>query len=368
MFKTTPFWKGVIHTFSKVNYSHSVLLKLLSAEGIYLKRPAISKIIKRNKDLPNNLKGTRGEQRKTRIRPSRTSDAIRKLSVLTKKENPTTQKIMANICRTSQSTVNRMIKDELNLVTKRKAKGHALTNRHINERFTHCRKLYENYLAKDRWKSIVSIDEAWIYLDDTNKPRTIYYHKKGINERLEFVLHCKEKFSKGFMVVAGYSYRGKLTIRKIPKNVKINAHYFQCNVMDAIYHNEIPQFFGNDAPKVLVHMDKASSHTARSSRQYYDIKKQETGIDVVPFSSIPVKSPDCSPMDFCGFGLLKKRLAKRRPTTTAGLWKTCVEEWNAIPDETLRKSLLQWKLRCRAIVRNRGFHIEQNRWWERGFT
>ena len=33
----------------------------------------------------------------------------------------------------------------------------------------------------------------------------------------------------------------------------------------------------------------------------------------VPFTDIPIKSPDVSPMDFCAFGLLKSALVKLRP-------------------------------------------------------
>ena len=39
----------------------------------------------------------------------------------------------------------------------------------------------------------------------------------------------------------------------------------------------------------------------------------ETGIRAIPYTDIPVKSPDASPMDVCGFGLLKRGLGNRRP-------------------------------------------------------
>lgn len=31
---------------------------------------------------------------------------------------------------------------------------------------SNCRILYENYLAADKWKFVVTIDEAWFYLED----------------------------------------------------------------------------------------------------------------------------------------------------------------------------------------------------------
>ena len=37
------------------------------------------------------------------------------------------------------------------------------------------------------------------------------------------------------------------------------------------------------------------------------------GIHAIPFTDIPVKSPDAAPMDFCAFDLLKSAVAKHRP-------------------------------------------------------
>ena len=184
--------------------------------------------------------------------------------------------------------------------------------------------------------------------------------------RSNFIQENKEKFSKGFMVVAGYCARGKLKIHRVGKNVKVNAVYFQEKVMDPIFDQDIPRLYGDDSSKVWIHMDKASSHTARSSLRYYSRKSNETGLHVIPFSDIPVKSPDASPMDFCAFGLLKQGLASKRPTTVEGLWKACQQVWDNIPLPVLQRSLLQWKLRCRAIVHARGHHIEHNQWWRKG--
>lgn len=34
---------------------------------------------------------------------------------------------------------------------------------------TFCRTLYGNHLTGDKWKSIVTLDKAWDYLNDRNK-------------------------------------------------------------------------------------------------------------------------------------------------------------------------------------------------------
>lgn len=102
------------------------------------------------------------------------------------------------------------------------------------------------------------------------------------------------------MVVTGYCSRGQLKISRVGTRVKINATYFQEEVMKPIFEEEIPRVYGRDSLKVFIHMDKASSHTAKSSMAYYRRMEAETRIKVIAFSSIPVKSPDAFPMDFCG--------------------------------------------------------------------
>ena len=360
------FWKGFIFGLSEAKYSYSMIKKECSKKNLHISTFTISKIVNFCKQQPDEEKGNQTRLIRKRTQPKRSPEMIAVVRQKILKENPPTQRGLANTIGISQTTVGRIIHQNLKLVKRHKSRGHRLTDRHVHERFTNSRKLYENFLAGDRWLWVVTLDEAWVYLDDTNKPRAIYYREKGKYDRSNFIKHCREKFSKGFMVVAGYSSRGKLTIRKVASKAKINSVYFQTNIMEPIFREDVPFLYGNEASKVLIHMDKASSHTSKSSRAYYQKMENETKIRVIPFSSIPVKSPDASPMDFCGFGLLKRGLGKRRPKTIEGLWKVCKEVWEDIPQVALRKSLLQWKLRCRAIVHNRGLHIEQKRWWLKG--
>ena len=215
---------------------------------------------------------------------------------------------------------------------------------------------------------MVTLDEAWVYLNDCNKPRAIFYRSRDAKGRGEWYRQCKETFSRGFMIVAGYSYNGRLPLWRVEPKAKINAKYYQDNILRPLYEQHIPHLYGQASKTVWVHQDKASSHTAKSTVQFMREMERNTGIRAIPYTDIPVKAPDASPMDFCGFGLLKRGLGRRRPRTVDGLWKACNQVWNAIPLETLQRSLLQWKLRCRAIARMGGHQIEHNRWWRRGFS
>ena len=72
--------------------------------------------------------------------------------------------------------------------------------------------------------------------------------------------------------------------------------------------NDIPLLYPFDFQNVKIHQGKVSSYTAHSTCTFLEEMEQETGIKSILFD--PVKSPDCSPMDFCVFGLLKQALTR----------------------------------------------------------
>ena len=92
------------------------------------------------------------------------------------------------------------------------------------------------------------------------------------------------------MIVTGFCYEGKLLVRRIPKNTKINSTYYQDNVLRPLFEEEIPKLYGNRSNCVYLHQDKASSHTSHSTAIFFENICARTGINVIPFSHIPVKS------------------------------------------------------------------------------
>ena len=328
-----------------------------------ISRFGIQSLLQRNCKNQQNVDDSAPGPSRRRHAPSRTPEVVTKVRRAVTCENPMTQRAIAKRTGVSQSTVYNIIHKNLRLQRRHKGRVHKLLGRHVQERKTNCRKLYEKYLAGEKWKFVVTLDEAWVYLDNCNKPRAIYYRPIDKQPYQKWAKECRESFSKGFMVIAGYSYKGKLRIRRVGKNVKMNSVYYQTNVLTPLYRTEIPALYGPETGMAWIHQDKASSHTSKTTRSFMNRMQNETGINAIPFEDIPVKSPDASPMDFCAFGLLKRALGKRRPRTLDGLWKACKEEWEQMDMSSLQRSLLQWKLRCRAIVKQAGYQIEHDRSW-----
>ena len=157
----------------------------------------------------------------------------------------------------------------------------------------------------------MTLDEAYVYLNDTNKPRAIFYRPRGVKKFQNWYTECRESFSKGFMIIAAFCYNGKLIIQRVEKKAKVNSVYYQEKVLSSIYFDEIPSLYGSEINNVRIHQDKASSHTSTWTLWFLEDMEdmeQKTAIHAVPYSDIPVKSPDAAPMDFCAFGLLKELL------------------------------------------------------------
>lgn len=100
------------------------------------------------------------------------------------------------------------------------------------------------------------------------------------------------------MIVVGFSYNGKLKIKRVEKNVKINSKYYQEHILSPIFLNEIPSLYPQCHQSVELNQDKACSHTSKSTVNFLKEMEQKTGIKAIPFTDIPTKSPGVSPMDF----------------------------------------------------------------------
>src|SRR5713101_8049458 len=97
---------------------------------------------------------------------------------------------------------------------------------------------------------------------------------------------------------------------------------------------------------------------SRSTVNFIETLTNETGITAVEPKRIPVKSPDCAPMDYFAFGILKRKIGNRRPKTLEGLWKVLNEGWWKLDIAVLRRSLLSWKMRCRSVAKGHGYPVE----------
>jgi hypothetical protein len=242
-------------------------------------------------------------------RPARTKMMLLNLKDLNNCENPKSQRIMAIKCNTPQTTINRAIHDDLNLKTQRKSKVH---NPPQKNRMVNSLKLLKTHLQKKNMEFVVTLDESWIELSDCNRKRRICYisKEKSISENRGY--ERKESFSPKFMVIVIITGRGVLPLIEVPDKTKVNSQYYIDHVLTPLVYKYLPQLYSNELHKVFVHYDSATSHTSTLTTNWMKKTEEELGIKFIDKSSILVKLPDASPLDFYGFRYLKQRLAKRK--------------------------------------------------------
>ncbi|UYV79211.1 UBA52 [Cordylochernes scorpioides] len=345
-----------IRTLSKEGNSYSVIVKKLKAEGLDVGKATICRVVNgigKKREAESNGQKFQVD----RPRPVRTPATVSKVKRLATTENPPYQRQLSRMCGTSLKTINNIIHKDLELDTRRKGKVHKLTPFHMKNRATNARKLYEEHLAGSRSEYTATLDEAWMYVTYCNGIRKICYIKRGNQVPDNWVHQCSETFPKGFMVVGVMTGRGVLPLIKVPSKVKVNSEfYIECVLKPVI--EQLKDLYPGEMDKVFLHHDKASSHTSNKTQQFLQEMKDTLGLNFIRNSDIPVKSPDASPLDFYGFGMLKQRLFNRRPKTEAGLWKAAQEEWSNVSLSKVKEVFAAWKVRCREIAKKKGKHIE----------
>ena len=75
-----------------------------------------------------------------------------------------------------------------------KPEVHLLLPNILPKEKTNCRKFYEKHLAAEKWKFVVTLDEAWVYLNDWNRKRSIFYCLTERNDRTKWLRRCTERF------------------------------------------------------------------------------------------------------------------------------------------------------------------------------
>lgn len=347
----------LVRHLSKENFSSRKIVEKVKNEGYSISKSGVALILNSIGERRNHEESGVPIPRKPHPRHIRTNVLIQKIDKWTDKENPPSQREMAKRLKTSVHTVSKVIHEDLQGETRRKRLVHALKESHKMNRKTNCRKLYERRLAGRRSEFAVTLDEALFYVSDCNGTRRIYYTKPGKIDHA-FGTPKTEKFSEKFMVVGAMTGRGVVPLIRVPPNVKVNSQYYIDNVLKPLLEEHVAALYPGETEKVFVHHDAASSHTSKATAAYAHDLRQRLGMTIIPKEEIPVKSPDTSPMDFFGFGVLKQRLFLRKATTLAGVWKVLQQEWNSITPEKVQEVYNSWKWRLRLVTKRSGEHIE----------
>lgn len=253
-------WEGRVLALSSLMYSSRQIRKILLKEKIDLSQTAIVNIV----NCVGNRRTARSQGMKSSIKrqplKQSTRVALKKIDLLTRKKNPPSQRQMAKLVQVPRSTVQQIIK-RLGKRVAFKTTVHSLNPKQIANRKTNSKKIYEKYLAGQKSEFVVSLDEAMFYVQNCNGKRRVCYVKRGEKIPENWVVQ-KGNFLKKHMVVGAISGRGVIDLFQVPKKVKVNADWYISKVLKPLVNTHLPRIYGDDLHKVVIHHDKASSHTS----------------------------------------------------------------------------------------------------------
>ena len=351
--KTDDVVEGIVMGLLKQNMSYRKNVKTVKEIG-YSISVASKHRIKHCKCISRNLPLKPGEKRTIPKRcTAATPDVIRKIDRMIKRVNPPSQREMANSCGVSLGTVNRIINCLLKAKLRKKRPVHKLSDAQIKKRSARAWRLYLR-LNNNKWKNFVTTDEAMFYMGGSYNRRRVCYIRSNETDMQKLKFVKRDSFAPGFMVWAGVSYYGKTSLRIINKGVKVNADYYIDHVLKPFIEKDVPRLFPGRAREMVFHQDSASSHTARKTLDF--LQKRQVQY-ITPSEWMP-KSPDCAPMDYGIWGILKRRLQKCSIYTLNGLKRALNDEWNKLEQSYINKTLASWPKRCRMVYYCHGSQIE----------
>ncbi|OQV13804.1 hypothetical protein BV898_12023 [Hypsibius exemplaris] len=102
----------------------------------------------------------------------------------------------------SKSTIQRIIKQDVERKLRKKYHIHALSNKEILQRLQRGPH-FLGFLGSTKLRYILTVDEAWVYLDTTNGVRRVYYEIKGARTPESWTKFCKKSHPVGVIFFGG---------------------------------------------------------------------------------------------------------------------------------------------------------------------
>jgi AraC-like DNA-binding protein len=206
----------------------------------------------------------------TQCLPSkRTKSLIRKVDRATDKADPPTLKQLAQRYEVSRRTVQRILKDDLGAGLRKKTRTYVLSNKQMQQHLDRGRRFLQ-LIGGNHWEYIISLDEAWLSMNDSNGIRDVYYKKQGKETPQTWTKTWKQKYAKKVMFAAGVSSRGVTGLYFVPRTKKVDHFFFINKILEPIVQKDIPRLYPGEERKGILHFDFDTSHTTPAVYQYLD--------------------------------------------------------------------------------------------------
>ena len=182
------------------------------------------------------------------------------------------------------------------------------------------------------WGRVVFTDETSIQLD-ANIVRA--WHKKESRPTCP-----RSKYPKKAMFWGGISRDFKTDLIVIQGSISAQSY------IDLLHDKYIPWIARQKKGAYVFQQDNAPAHTAKATTQFF----QDQNVEVLAW---PPYSPDLNPIENL-WGILKRKVDLRKPSTLEELISVATSEWRSIPLSIVGNCIDSMPRRLESVITNQG--------------
>lgn len=294
-----------------------------------------------------------------RPRTATTADNVEQVEslVLSQEDLPQSHRSQRQIAREtgiSQTSVWRIVKNDLHLRCLKKRRAQELTEANKQARFQRsCQllRLYPASLVNFIW---FTDEKLFTVAAPSNNQNDRIYVPAGTRKRdvpANRLLRTRPTFSKSLMVSVGVSAHGRTNIHFIEPGVKVNGQYYRDVLLK---QGLLPDIRDITDEYFIFQQDSAPAHRARDT---VALLETETP-DFIPPTLWPPNSPDLNPVDYKIWSVMQEKVYISRICDVSELRSRIVEAWDEMDQRIIDESVKQWRTCLRACVAAKGGQFE----------
>ena len=208
--------------------------------------------------------------------------------------------------------------------------------------------------AAGRHRSILFTDEKIFTVERChNHQNDRILLQKGSSTSPDASTITRNHFPSHVMVWAGVTANGKTPLVFVDKGVKINAQFYQQQILRDVLEPWARKHFGNQ--RWTLQQDWAPAHSAKTTMAVCE----ELFPNVWDKDVWPSNSPDLNPMDYSIWSILEKKACSTRHNTVDSLKRALKKAWTEITIEQLASIIDNFPKRLRACISASGGHFEK---------
>jgi inhibitor of nuclear factor kappa-B kinase subunit alpha len=252
----------------------------------------------------------------------------------------------------SQTSIQRILKEDLGLTPYKRRKVHGLSMQQRRARLERSKALLQRYGFGDVDRIVFSDEKLFVVEESLNSQNDRIYAAafEDIPEQERTVQRFQKPGS--VMIWGAVSSRGKFPLVFVESGVKINAAYYREEILEGCLKAEAQRVFGQG--QWTFQQDSAPAHKAKVVQDWCRAQIP----DFISSSESSPSSPDLNPLDFSIWGILEARVNAVQHRSVDSLKKHLRAEWRKLSMNTIRTSIASWRRRLRAVVNKRGGRFE----------